>query len=88
MNKPFRSSHVSVKDKKAVFVFENIEKGTYGFTLFHDVNDNEKLDTNFIGIPKEPYAFSNNKRGSFGPPKYEDVQFDLFDHKTITLSIK
>ena len=43
----------------------------------HDVNDNQKLDTNWIGIPKEPVAISNNARGRLGPPKWKDAMFEL-----------
>ena len=38
-------------------------------------NDNGKMDTNFLGIPKEPVAISNNAKGKFGPPKYKDAKF-------------
>lgn len=51
--------------------------GEYAFTVFHDENDNDKLDANFIGIPKEPGIISNNAKGSFGPPKYKDAKFEL-----------
>ena len=88
MEKTYKSSNVSVKDKKAVIVFENVEKGIYGFSFFHDVNNNKKLDTNFVGIPKEPYGFSNNQKGTFGPPKYDAVAFEMNQNKTIELSIK
>lgn len=51
--------------------------GEYAFSIFYDVNNNGELDTNFIGIPKEPVAISNNARPSFGPPSYEDAVFTL-----------
>jgi uncharacterized protein (DUF2141 family) len=51
--------------------------GEYALSIFHDENDNGKLDTNFIGIPKEPVALSNNARPKFGPPKYKDAVFEL-----------
>ncbi len=51
--------------------------GEYAFSAFLDVNRNGELDTNFIGIPKEPVAVSNDARPSFGPPSYEDAKFDL-----------
>ena len=51
--------------------------GEYALSIFHDVNDNGKLDANFIGIPKEPVALSNNARPKFGPPKYKDAVFEL-----------
>lgn len=49
--------------------------GNYAFSVFYDANNNGKLDTNFIGIPKEPVALSNNARPKFGPPKYKDAVF-------------
>ncbi|MEP1472645.1 MAG: DUF2141 domain-containing protein [Halieaceae bacterium] len=51
--------------------------GEYALSIFHDSNDNGKLDANFIGIPKEPVALSNNARPKFGPPKYKDAVFEL-----------
>jgi len=51
--------------------------GNYAFSVFYDVNSNGELDTNWIGIPKEPVAISNNARPSFGPPSFEDAVFTL-----------
>ena len=51
--------------------------GSYGARIMHDINDNGELDANFVGIPSEPWGFSNNATGSFGPPKWQDVQFEL-----------
>lgn len=49
--------------------------GDYALSVFHDVNDDGKLESNFIGIPKEPAGLSNNLRPRFGPPKYKDAVF-------------
>ena len=51
--------------------------GEYALSIFYDSNNNGELDTNFIGIPKEPVALSNNARMKFGPPKYQDAVFTL-----------
>ena len=51
--------------------------GEYALSIFYDSNNNGELDTNFIGIPKEPVAISNNARPKFGPPKYKDAVFTL-----------
>ena len=51
--------------------------GEYAVSIFYDVNANGELDTNFIGIPKEPVALSNNAKAKFGPPKYKDALFAL-----------
>ena len=88
MKKTYKSAKVTVKKGKAILKFKGIEKGNYAFSLFHDVNSNEKLDKNFFGIPKEPYAFSNNEKGSFGPPKYKKAMFTVEEDKHLTVSIK
>ena len=43
----------------------------------HDKNSNDKLDKNPLGIPTEPYGFSKNPKRGFGPPSFEEVQFDF-----------
>jgi uncharacterized protein (DUF2141 family) len=55
----------------------DLPPGEYALSIFYDSNDNGELDTNFIGIPKEPIALSNNARARFGPPKYKDAVFTL-----------
>ncbi len=54
-----------------------VAQGNYAFTIFYDENTNGDLDTNFIGIPKEPIALSNNARAKFGPPKFDDAVFEV-----------
>jgi uncharacterized protein (DUF2141 family) len=49
----------------------------YAVSVFHDKDGNGELNTNLIGIPKEPIAVTNNAVGKFGPPKYEDAKFTL-----------
>jgi len=55
--------------------FENIPSGTYAVSVFHDRNSNGKLDTNFMGIPREGVGASNNAKGHFGPPKFKAAAF-------------
>lgn len=59
------------------YSFSDLEEGVYAISIFHDVNGNGKLDTNFVGIPTEPYAFSNNAKGMFGPPNFADCKFEF-----------
>lgn len=53
------------------------ESGRYALAIFHDLNGNETLDKNFMGIPKEPYGFSTNFRPKFSAPSFKDCAFDL-----------
>ena len=61
----------------AICEFSGIAVGKYAVSVFHDENSNGKLDTNFLGIPREGVGASNNAKGHFGPPKFEAaaVQF-------------
>jgi uncharacterized protein (DUF2141 family) len=47
---------------------------------------NGKLDTNFLGIPKEGYGFSNGAKGLLGPPSFSDASFQ-YDGETMDLTI-
>lgn len=56
---------------------EGLAPGQYAVRLFHDVDGNGELNTNPFGIPTEPFAFSNNARGRFGPASWADAAFTL-----------
>ena len=47
----------------------------YAVHVFHDLDSNGKMKTNFIGIPREPTGVSNEAKGKFGPPKFKDAKF-------------
>jgi len=55
----------------------DLPHGQYAIAVYHDLNGNGKLDKNLIGIPSEPYAFSNNPRAKWKRPDFLDsrVQF-------------
>jgi uncharacterized protein (DUF2141 family) len=57
--------------------FANLPPGTYAISCFHDVNGNGELDTNLVGIPTEPYGFSNNARPKFRAPTWAEAKFYL-----------
>jgi len=47
--------------------------GVYAVAVVHDADDNGRLNTNLLGMPRERYGFSNDARGTFGPPSFEDA---------------
>lgn len=51
--------------------FGSITPGLYAVKVFHDVNENGKLDTNWIGWPQESYGFSNDAPVNTGPPPFK-----------------
>lgn len=68
-------------------VFTDLPAGVYAVSVFHDENLNEKLDKNFMGIPKEGYGASNNPKKKMGPPSFEETKFQ-FSGKDESLEIK
>jgi uncharacterized protein (DUF2141 family) len=58
-------------------LFGNLEPGDYAVMLFHDENGNGKMDSNIVGIPTEGYGFSNEAKGSFGPPKFSAMKVTI-----------
>jgi uncharacterized protein (DUF2141 family) len=66
-----------------------IPYGTYGISVFHDLDSNGELNTNLFGIPKEPIGFSNNSQGTFGPPSFKAASFDFsLDKQTMKIEIQ
>lgn len=79
----YKGTSSEIKAKTATVTFANVPKGKYAISVYHDTNKNGKLDMNFMGIPKEAFACSNNAKGFMGPPKYEDAKFDLIKDSKI-----
>jgi uncharacterized protein (DUF2141 family) len=73
-----------ISENRCLIVIENLEPGKYSFRYFHDENMNEKLDTNWLGIPKEGFGFSNDPKITFGPPSFEKTLFELEGSEVMT----
>jgi len=58
-------------------VFADLPEGQYSVSAFHDANDDGELNTNLLGVPAEPFGFSRDARGRFGPPSFEDMVFSI-----------
>ena len=65
-----------------------IPSGKYAVTIFHDVNGDHKLNTNVFGIPREPYGFSNDARGTFGPPSYGEALAEAVYDQPLRITLR
>ncbi len=72
-----RAAALSIQDDTARWTLDDVPHGTYAVRLYHDKDDDGELDTNMFGIPQEAFGFSNNARGSMGPPDFEKAAFTL-----------
>jgi uncharacterized protein (DUF2141 family) len=77
-----------INDRACILVFKDLPDGQYAVRFIHDENSNEKLDTNFIGIPKEGFGFSNDAFGRFGPKDFEEWLFPVAGDTKISLSTR
>ena len=65
--------------------FDSIFPGKYAIQFFHDENENQKMDFNLIGIPKEKFGSSNDVKPILGPPKFEKMLFEIYEDKKIVM---
>jgi uncharacterized protein (DUF2141 family) len=60
-----------------VWQVENLQPGRYALAVYHDLNGNGELDRTTLGPPDEPYGFSNDARGTLGPPKFDKAAIEI-----------
>ncbi|SDR75371.1 Uncharacterized conserved protein, DUF2141 family [Polaribacter sp. KT25b] len=88
LKNPIKATILKIENKKASVILKDIPSGIYAVSAFHDANNNKKMDTNFIGIPKEPIGISNDAKGFMGPPKYKDAKFEVSKDTELTIIVK
>ncbi|TMO68808.1 DUF2141 domain-containing protein [Pseudoalteromonas aurantia] len=60
------------------FTVMDLAHGDYAVMVYQDLNGDGKLGRNLMGIPNEPYGFSNNPR-LMGPPKFAQLAVNVSD---------
>jgi uncharacterized protein (DUF2141 family) len=80
LNDPDRFAAVALRAnaaRKSAVVLTNLDPGQYAIILFHDENGNGKIDKNALGVPTEPYGFSNNVQGFLAPPAFSKAVMQI-----------
>ncbi len=86
---PVRSEFLSLQGTSCEWVVDQLPPGVYAVKAYHDLNGNRDLDRRRLGIPAEPYGFSNNARALFGPPSFEEAQFEISSEpQTIEIELR
>ncbi|NQZ45377.1 MAG: DUF2141 domain-containing protein [Flavobacteriaceae bacterium] len=75
-----------IVDGKVAFTFENVAPGTYAIIALHDANENNRMDFDSGGMPKESYGMSGNDM-SMGPPNFEAAKF-VVGNEDVSFSIR
>ena len=66
----------SIQNGKVQFIFENVQPGVYAIMALHDENENNRMDFDSSGMPKESYGMSGNDM-VMGPPSFENAKFEV-----------
>ena len=86
---PVYSSTIKVDGQTIVWQINDVPYGDYGIAVLHDENSNGKMDKNFLGMPLEPYGFSNNLRVTLRAPKWEKGKVAVTNPTTeISIEVK
>ena len=66
----------TIENGTVIFTFSDVAPGTYAIMALHDANENNRMDYQENGMPKESYGMSGNDM-SFGPPNFEMAKFEV-----------
>ena len=80
-------SRLPVRDKRVFIEVTGLPPGQYAVALLHDENEDGKMNTSMLGLPKEGYGFSNNVMGMMGPPSFSKASVILNEGTKKSISI-
>ncbi len=66
----------------------DLPAGSYAVAVGHDANMNNKLDKNWLGMPKEQYAISNNPHVFLRAPSFELARFIISGNTEIRVTAR
>lgn len=80
-------SRLPVRDRRVLVEVTGLPPGQYAVALLHDENEDGKMNTSLLGLPKEGYGFSNNVMGLMGPPSFSKASVLVKEGTKKTISI-
>lgn len=85
--KTFRKIRVAIVNGTASTTFDGVPFGTYAIAVYHDENNNGKMDSRWPGIPTEGTGVSNNVKSRFSAPSFNECKFSV-NEPTRAIQIK
>jgi uncharacterized protein (DUF2141 family) len=64
----------------------DLDYGNFAVATYQDLNNDGKCNRNLIGLPKEPYGFSNNFKPTVRAPHFEECTF-VYNESAHTVTI-
>ncbi|HWR15951.1 MAG TPA: DUF2141 domain-containing protein [Terriglobales bacterium] len=84
----FRHMAVPSQPGTSTMVVSDLPAGRYAIAVIHDLNENMRLDKNWLGKPKEQWGMSNNPHAMLRAPSFQDAEFDLMRNEQITIRLQ
>ncbi|WP_163323347.1 DUF2141 domain-containing protein [Draconibacterium mangrovi] len=85
-NEEYKIYRFKVEEAKGRVVINDLPEIEYALIIYHDENDNKKMDKSIIGMPKEGYGFSKNVKPGLSRPDFKDCSILL--NKDVETEIK
>lgn len=84
---PCLKDNKPASDSVVVFQFKDVPNGRYAIALYHDENNDEKLNTKKLGIPVEGIGFSGKFNSRIKPPDFRLASFRLKSDTIISIRL-
>ncbi len=84
---PDRALTAPADKERVTITFDDLPKGNYALSIYHDLNENGELDKNIMGIPKEGFGFSNDAMGTFGAPSFKECIIQVDGNSTVETTV-
>ena len=75
------------KQGNVTLQFANLPAGKYAVIVYHDENNDGKMDKRFGMIPVEGYGLSNNIK-AFGKPSFDECAFAIPETQSQSINLK
>jgi uncharacterized protein (DUF2141 family) len=89
LKKPYKVAKATAVKGTTTLSFGDLPEGDYAVSAFQDEDGDRKMGRNAIGIPTEPWGFSKDAMGMFGPPSFDDAKINVpAAGSTIVINLK
>lgn len=75
--KPILATSVEAKAPETIVTLPDVLPGVYALKMFQDIHRSGTFAMNKLGMPEEPFGFSNDALPLLDQPSFDAAKFDL-----------
>lgn len=76
------------EDGVAIVTFRGLAPGDYAFVAFYDENGDGRLNRNALGVPTEPFAFSNDVTPKLRRPRFDETSVPIEPGAVVVITLQ